>query len=369
MDGREYFTGTSDKGGEFFAWRVPSIREAIRAQEGWRIISADYSQIEVKLMAFLSQDPWLIEAINSVDEVGNHKDIHSYMCCELNGYDYAFFYDVLKGKYEHPECHKFNQQQLLAMHDEFTAKRGETKCTTFGIPYGAGEDTIGANIRNKKFVFPDGTIGLEPMEMAKRRAREAMDAYFKKAWKLKQWLNGEKRSAQEDAETRSILARRRVYDIPPDDDPDRNQKLGKIGREAGNHPIQASSADMTKLALVRFYSALRGGNLARPPLYLARLLMAVHDEIVCTAPDETTFSVPAAQALKTLRDRKASEEAKRAVLGPVPVLLMQSMEDAYNAITNELYNRVHRIENNQICYLRDVWNAVDVVIDDYWTKE
>lgn len=205
--------------------------------------------------------------------------------------------------------------------------------------------------------------------MAKRRARDLMANYFRKAAVLKNWLDSERRFAQEEAETRSILARRRVYDIPPDDDPDRNQKLGKIGREAGNQPIQASSADMTKLALVRFYSALRGGNLAGPLLYLARILMAVHDEIVCTAPEQYAYSIPAVQAEKVLANKKASAEEKRSVLGPVPLLLMGSMEDAYNELTNGLYNRVHRIQNAQVRYLKDVWNEVDVVIDDYWTKE
>ena len=133
MDGREYFLGKPEKGDQFFAWRVPAIREAIRAAEGWKIVGADYAQIEVKLMAFLSQDPWLIEAINSVDDLGNHKDIHSYMCCEINGYEYTFFYDVLKGKFEHPDCKKYTHTQLLGMHDEFTTKRGETKCVTLTL--------------------------------------------------------------------------------------------------------------------------------------------------------------------------------------------------------------------------------------------
>lgn len=355
---REYYT---DPGGQNFWWRVPSIREAIRAAEGWSIVGADYAQIEVKIMAYMSQDPWLIEAINSVDEFGNHRDIHSYMCCELNGYEYNFFYDVLKEKYKHPDCKKFNENQLRAMHEEFTNKRGETKCTTFGIPYGAGEETIGLNIRNKNFKFPDGTIGLEPMEMAKRRAREAMDAYFKKAWKLKQWLTTEKSLAIELGETRSVIERRRLYDTPAFDDPERNQKLGKIGREAGNQPIQASSADITKKALAIFYAACRNGKLNGPNLYLARLLMAVHDEIVTTCPDRFAFSVPKTDALKVLKNKKASDEEKESVLGPVPKILRTSMMDAYNSISTVI--------DGKLCHMKDIYNEVDVVVADYWTKE
>jgi len=205
--------------------------------------------------------------------------------------------------------------------------------------------------------------------MAKRRANELMANYFKKASVLKQWLNWEKLCAQNDEETRSILGRRRGYDVPPVDDPEFKQKMGKIGREAGNHPIQASNADITKLALVRFYAACRNGILNGPSLYLAKLLMAVHDEIVCTAPIKYVYRVSEAEAKKVLTNRKASEEEKRSVLGPVPLLLEKSMADAYNTMTNEIYLRVNHIVNGKVRYLKDVWNQVDVVVADYWTKE
>ena len=127
---REYYCDPA--GGNIF-WRVPAIREAIRAAEGWKIISADYSQIEVKIMAFLSQDPWLISAINS------KKDIHSYMCCEIKGYDYDFFYAVLKEKYLKPDAWRygtdpaygcFSRDQLINLHNQYNTERGETKCVT-----------------------------------------------------------------------------------------------------------------------------------------------------------------------------------------------------------------------------------------------
>ena len=117
---REYY---ADSNGGIY-WRVPAIREAIRAAAGWKIISADYSQIEVKIMAFLSQDPWLISAINS------KKDIHSYMCCEIKSYDYDFFISVLKETYDHPECAHCSRDQLVALSNQYSIERGETKCVT-----------------------------------------------------------------------------------------------------------------------------------------------------------------------------------------------------------------------------------------------
>src|SRR5450631_3733140 len=59
-------------------YRVPAIREAVRAQPGYKLLISDLSQIEIKLMTFLSQDPWLKAAVNS------GKDMHCYMAADVS---------------------------------------------------------------------------------------------------------------------------------------------------------------------------------------------------------------------------------------------------------------------------------------------
>ncbi len=110
--GREYWLGDDNK---TILWRVPEIREAICAKPGYTIVSADYSQIEVKIMAFLSQDDWLIQAITS------GKDIHCYMASEMFGVDYDLINKARKDK-AHPK------------HSEMSALRSAVKCITFGLP-------------------------------------------------------------------------------------------------------------------------------------------------------------------------------------------------------------------------------------------
>jgi len=109
---REYYY---DPAAGKFLWKVPEIREIICPPPGYVMISADYSQIEVKLMAFLSRDPFLITAINS------GKDIHSFMASEVLGVDYDLIVEARKDK-NHPR------------HLEMSNLRSATKCVTFGLP-------------------------------------------------------------------------------------------------------------------------------------------------------------------------------------------------------------------------------------------
>jgi DNA polymerase family A len=115
-NGKEwYYNSETDE----IEWRVPDVREVIRAKPGYKILAADYSQIEVKIMAFLSQDPDLIAAVNS------GKDIHSYIAADIFGAKMDFDYDLMviiianKG---HPR------------HKELSLLRSKTKTTTFGVP-------------------------------------------------------------------------------------------------------------------------------------------------------------------------------------------------------------------------------------------
>lgn len=112
VDGKEYYWDIQDRQ---LVWRVPDIREAVVAEPGYKILCSDYSQIEVRIMAFMSQDPWLISALNS------GRDIHCHMASEVYGIPYQLLYDAYNNK-EHPQ------------HKKFSTLRSNIKTCTFGIP-------------------------------------------------------------------------------------------------------------------------------------------------------------------------------------------------------------------------------------------
>lgn len=123
-DGREWYWDSGKRG---IVWRVPESRECITAQEGYKILAADYSQIEVKLMAFLSKDPGLIKALNARDASGNPTDIHCYISTMVYGEKLGFTYDemitVIKEKAPGGKKHP--------RYKEFKRMRSNIKTTTF----------------------------------------------------------------------------------------------------------------------------------------------------------------------------------------------------------------------------------------------
>ena len=109
IDGIDYFWNVEKN---IWEWRIPDIREAIEAEEGFIILSADYSQIEIKIMAFMCQDESFIEAINS------GKDIHSVICAQIFGKDLNFDYDLIN---------KTRKDESHPRHLELSALRSKIK--------------------------------------------------------------------------------------------------------------------------------------------------------------------------------------------------------------------------------------------------
>ena len=229
-------------------WRVPDIRDAIRAEAGKVIVAADYSQIEIRIMAFLSKDPWLIAAINS------GKDMHTFMATDIFGVKLGFTYDEMAAAIA-DKSHPRNK--------EFAKLRNKTKRCSFGIPYG---------------ISPVGLAFL--IDDTEEAAAELMELYFGKAKVLKKWLADQAIAAVKNGYTSSLYGRLRFYEIPHPDDPKAKELLQQIGRWSGNHPIQSSNADMLKLAMTRLYSELRDRVLTKAAKWGAQLLFVVHDEIV-----------------------------------------------------------------------------------------
>jgi DNA polymerase-1 len=226
-------------------------------------------------------------------------------------------------------------------YNDLSAKRSGVKTVTFGVPYGAGPKRIAEMIQEKD---KNGCV-IETMDHAVGRAKELIDNYFGAAPMLKAWLQEMKYQAQTKGYTCSIEGRRRWYDLPNKDNPDYEKIMSQIGRYAGNHPIQSSSADMLKEALRRLYLLNRGwdGGAAEPwtgrKVVDANVLLVAHDEIVTDA------------ALKDAERQKA--------------MLVQAMSDAYNAVSME--KQINGVM--QRIYLKNIYNSVDAIQADYWAKD
>lgn len=270
-NGREWFWNLMDN---TLMWRVPEIRECIAAPKGYRILAADYSQIEVKLMAFLSQDPGLLKALNSKDSSGENTDIHCYMATEVYGqklgFDYEFIAKVINGKKSE------GWGKAHPRYKELKTLRSNIKTTTFGVPYGAGAQTIARQ------------TGL-----TEEQAQQLIDDYFAKFPILKKWIDKQGDMAINYGYTQTPWGRKRFYTVPLRTSENYDVELKQIRRWAGNHPIQAANADMLKHALRGIYSRIRGGVTNGKKLYDARIILVVHDEIVMMVKEEDVEAVKA----------------------------------------------------------------------------
>jgi len=202
------------------------IREAFVAAEGMKLLSADYSQVELRLMAHYSEDEGLLQAFDAGD------DIHRRTAAEV----------------------------LAIPQEEVTSEqRARAKAINFGIIYGSSAFGI-AN----------------QLGIATGDAQEFIDAYFAEYPGVKRFLEETQVKAREDGFVRTLLGRRRF--LP--DLRSRNRVLRQAAeRMAVNTVLQGTAADLIKKAMVGVDADLREAALA------ARMLLQVHDELVFEAPE------------------------------------------------------------------------------------
>ncbi|MFI8523659.1 DNA polymerase I [Promicromonospora sukumoe] len=198
------------------------IRRAFRVGEGYEsLLTADYSQIEMRIMAHLSGDEGLIAAFNS------GEDLHRYVGSRVFEVEPA---DVT------PEM------------------RSKIKAMSYGLAYGLS------------------AFGLsQQLNIATGEAQTLMDDYFERFGGVRDYLSGVVEEARATGYTATILGRRRYL---PDLTSDNRQRRQMAERMALNAPIQGSAADIIKLAMLRVQRALDERKLA------SRLLLQVHDELV-----------------------------------------------------------------------------------------
>ena len=202
------------------------IRSAFVAEEGWRLISADYSQIELRVLAHMSEDPLLLEAFE------RGEDIHARTAQEI-----------------------FGVPPALQTHEH----RRMAKAINYGVIYGLS------------------SFGLaERTGTSKTEAQQYIDAYFARYRKVKAFIDGQVEEARQSGRVRTLFGRLRpIPEINSRDVPARNR--GE--REAMNTPLQGTAADLLKLAMVKTHA-----RLAREKLR-TRMILTVHDELVFEAPE------------------------------------------------------------------------------------
>jgi DNA polymerase I len=204
----------------------PRIRSAFVANEGSVLISADYSQIELRVLAHMAEDPVLIEAFT------RGEDIHARTAQEIFG--------VPAG---------------LQTHEH----RRMAKAINYGVIYGLSSFGLAGRTRTTK-----------------TEAQQYIDAYFSRYSKVKEFLDGQVEEARRTGRVRTLFGRLRpIPEINSSDVPSRN----RAEREAMNTPLQGSAADLLKLAMVKVH-----GRLAKERRK-TRMILTVHDELVFEAPE------------------------------------------------------------------------------------
>ncbi len=210
-----------------------AIRRAFTAAPGSQLVGADYSQIELRVMAHLSEDPELIAAFES------GEDVHANTARRIFG--------VTSGDLD---------PQL----------RARAKVVNFGVMYGMGARSLSQQMG----------IGLA-------EAREFISHYFGVYARVREYLDGTVVEARRRGYVQTLLGRRRYL---PELEGVSGARRAMAERVAINTPIQGSAADLMKLAMIRVHGALKrmGGS--------ARLLLQVHDELVleCPAADAEAIS-------------------------------------------------------------------------------
>jgi DNA polymerase-1 len=203
------------------------VRKAFIPEEGQEFFCADYSQIELRIMAHLSGDENLIEAFNA------GQDIHAATAAKI-------FHKTL---------------------DEVTSdERRKAKTANFGIIYGIS------------------AFGLaERMDVSRTEARELIDGYFLTYPGVKEYMEKSIAMAREKGYTETIFCRRCYL---PDINSNNANVRGNAERNAINSPIQGSAADIIKIAMIRVYQRMKEEKLR------SKMILQVHDELCFTVVPE-----------------------------------------------------------------------------------
>ncbi|MCA9558965.1 MAG: DNA polymerase I [Myxococcales bacterium] len=210
------------------------IREAFVPRDGWTLISADWSQIELRILAHVTEDPLLVSSFRE------GVDVHRRTAAQI--------FDVA------PEAVTPEQRNV-------------GKTVNFATIYGQGATSLG-----------------QGLGITRNEAKDIIDRYFERYAGVTAWLEATRAQAERDGYVTTFLGRRRyVTELTSN-----NPTVRSYGeRIATNTPIQGSAADLCKLAMLRIAERLRAGD------HEARMLLQIHDELLFEAPPDEVDAVVA----------------------------------------------------------------------------
>lgn len=204
-----------------------NIRKVFIADKGFKLVDADYSQIELRVLAHMSQDEHMIDAFN------HNVDIHTKTASQVFGID---------------------------INDVTSEQRSAAKAVNFGIVYGISDFGLAKNLH-----------------IPVKEAKNYIDSYLNTYEDIKSYMDSTIEEAKEDGYVKTILNRRRY--IP--EIKSSNTILKNLGKRlAMNAPIQGSAADIIKIAMVNVYKKLEERDLK------SKLVLQVHDELIIECIEE-----------------------------------------------------------------------------------
>lgn len=228
----------------------------LRAPPGRVLVTADYATCELRIVAELARDPVFLQAFQA------GEDLHSTVATRMFGKPVS--------KSENPEL------------------RQRAKAINFGLVYGMGAPALAASLE-------------VPVEDGERLLQQ----YFQTFPRIRDYLEGSVETALKRGFAETVLGRRLAFDRAVLDGPNAR---GELGRIAKNMPIQGTSADMTKLAMVRVHERLQEEHPG------AGLVNTIHDELVVECDEAAGPAVATAV-------QSEMEDAHRALLKNVPPLV------------------------------------------------
>ncbi|MDX1664093.1 MAG: DNA polymerase I [Candidatus Promineifilaceae bacterium] len=206
------------------------IRRGFVARPGWVILSADYSQVELRILAHITQDEALLEAFRQ------EQDIHRATAAAVYG---------------------------VPMDEVTYPQRQFAKNVNFGIIYGMGPYRLARE-----------------SELTLAEAENYISEYFERFPGIQEYLQRTKEQARKQGYVETLLGRRRYFPVFRAGARSNRMLVARAEREAINHPIQGTAADIIKIAMIRLHRRLREGD------YRARMILQIHDELLLEVPEE-----------------------------------------------------------------------------------
>ena len=210
------------------------FRSCFIAADGYKLVVADYSSMEMRVVADLSGDEHLIQAFK------DDWDVHSATAAMIFNKEYTKDF-----KTKHKDLRKI------------------AKDINFGLAYGMGLGLLASKIGTDK-----------------ETAKKYMDKYYETFKNVKKWLDNAGKFALKNGYSETPIGRKRWYTHPDPSDPNYERLLGSIERQGKNHPIQGANADATKYSLVFLHERLKKEKVD------GGITHTIHDEIVCEVRED-----------------------------------------------------------------------------------